>query len=144
MQSASTPYMVLHDPQATHWRRVRAMVYVSSAFLVVAGLLYAVYFAMRADWWVAPAELALVAIGCGGILLARSGRHRLAAYAIFGCLYLLFLAMAVLMDLPSPGLPRSVHHFYIPLAVAAYLFAKSEPAWIRYGFPLLGLATLVA
>jgi class 3 adenylate cyclase len=135
--------MVLHDPQATHVRRVRVMVQTSGIILMVLGLAYGLFFAFLREWAVVSGDVLLVLIGFSGIRLMRRGRQREATFLIVGGLYLVLLVIAVVMDLPRGGIPRASHHFLIPLAVASYLFSRHEAAWIRFGIPLACLATLV-
>ena len=143
METAASSYLSLHDPQITHLRRVRAMVTMAAGILMVLGLAYGIYFALRQDWLVVTGNFGLVAIGLIGIALQRMGHSRAAVLVIIVSLFLVFAAMAAFLDLPSMQIPRSIHHFFIVLGVAAYLVAKDEPAWIRLGLPLACLFSFV-
>lgn len=142
-ETAALAYMSLHDPQVTHLRRVRAMVTVAGGFLIVLGVAYGTFFALRQDWLVAMGELALVAIGGAAIYLLRKERLREAAMVTILSLLVVFGMMATFLDLPNERVPRSVHHFFVVLGVAAYLVAKQEPAWLRFGLPALCLLAFV-
>jgi class 3 adenylate cyclase len=141
--AAATGYMVLQDLRATHTRRVRMMVLVSCLLLVLLGLGWTGFFVLRAQWPVAAAEFSLVLVGGAGALLTRRGKLRAATVLLSVSLFIVFVAMAALLDLPSAQVPRATHHFLIPLAVASYLMLKGESAWLQHGIPLACLAAVV-
>jgi EAL domain-containing protein (putative c-di-GMP-specific phosphodiesterase class I) len=51
--------------------------------------------------------------------------------------------MAVLLDLPTPQAPRSVHNYLLLLAVASLLFLRDETATLRFGSTGLCLIAFV-
>ncbi len=137
----SEAYMVLRDAHTTHTRRVRIMLLTFSAVLVVFGSAYAVFFALRADWFVTTGECVLVGVGLAVAWMTSRKRIRAATVVINLSLFAVFVTMALFMDVPSASVPRSVHYFLVPLAIAAFLMLKGENTWLHQGIPVLCLGT---
>ena len=133
--------MVLRDAHTTHNRRVRIMLLMFSALLMVFGSAYALFFALRADWFVTAGECVLVGVGFAVTWMTARKRIRAATVVINLSLFAVFVTMALVMDVPSADVPRSVHHFLVPLAIAAFLMLKGENPWLHQGIPLLCLGT---
>ncbi len=140
MSSEKINYLVFQDLKTTHVRRVKVMVLAVGFFLLFLGLAYAAFFLARADWLIASAELALSAVGIYSLWLLRANKLRFATLVLVFTLFMLFALMALFMDVPSPAVPRSVHHGFIPLALASYLMLTDERALIRHGLPLACLS----
>jgi adenylate cyclase len=141
--SVSADYMVLRDLGATYARRVRIMVLAASALMILLGFGWAVFFALRGDWTIVAADCLLVLSGVVAIRLTARNRQRAAMVLLSVVLFVLVVGMACFLDVPSVQVPRSIHQFLIPLAVATYLMLKDERAWVRHGLPLVCLAAAV-
>ncbi len=139
---AAAGYMVAHDLQATHARRVRVMMLMASLLLLVLGLGWTVFFAVRGAWLVAACEASLMVLGATCWWLMQRQRVTLAVVLISLGLMAVFVGMAIFLDVPSAQVPRASHHFLIPLAVASYLLLKDEGTWLRHAIPLACLAAL--
>ncbi|MBT9507675.1 adenylate/guanylate cyclase domain-containing protein [Rhodoferax sp.] len=143
IDDAAAAYMVLHDLRTTHTRRVRVMVIASSALLILIGLGYGVFFAFQSEWLIAAAEGILMLAGIVATLLVSRQHLRAASIWLASILFVVIVSMASFMDLPSADIPRSAHHFLIPLAVATYLMLKNENNWLKHGFPVACLIVTV-
>lgn len=143
IDDAAATYMVLHDLRTTHTRRVRVMIIASSALLILIGLGYGIFFAFQSEWLIAAAEGVLMLAGIVAILLVSSQHLRAASIWLASILFFVIVSMASFMDLPSADIPRSAHHFLIPLAVAIYLMLKNENNWLKHGFPVACLIATV-
>jgi EAL domain-containing protein (putative c-di-GMP-specific phosphodiesterase class I) len=127
------------ESNATHRRRVRLMLLFGSAGLVLLGAAWAVVFGARNDWLTMTLDTALVATGFGGMVLTRMRRTRAAALLLLGALFAVLWAISALLDVPSPNAPRSMHHFYLALAVSSFLLFRDDRLLLRHGIPLLCL-----
>ena len=125
--SSATPgYLMLRDLHATHLRRARVMAMVTSIAIVLVDSYWAIYFGLRGQWLIFCAPFVMVVIGVAVWVLALRGRMNIAIGLLSVSLFGVILGMALVLDLPSAQIPRSVHHFLIPLAVGAYLMMKEE------------------
>lgn len=141
----ATPPIVIGIRNAgdSHSRRVRVVVILGSLASIVFGIPWAVFFALRGDWLVVIADCAVILAGVIAIRMARRHRLRGAAILLVASLFGRLSWMALFLDVPSAQFPRSIHHFLIPLAVAAYLMLKHENAWLRHGLAWGCLAGVV-
>lgn len=133
----------LQNTGASHTRRVRVVVVLGSLASILFGVPWVAFFALGGDWPVAFSDCAVILAGVIAIRMTRRDRLRGAAILLVVSLFLRLFGIAIFFDVPSAQIPRSMHHFLIPLAVAAYLMLKHENAWLRHGLAWGSLATVV-
>ena len=127
----------------SHTRRVRLVVVLTSYASIVFGVPWMAFFALDGHTMIALADGVVVLAGVMAVGMARRNRLRTASILLVGSLYLRLVGMALFFDVPSNQVPRSIHHFFIPLAVAVYLMLKHDNAWLRRGMAWACLATVV-
>lgn len=116
-----------------HRRRVRLMLWIGSALLVVLGLGWAIYFSMLGAWPVVVMDLAMLGVGVAIAVLTQLKRTRIAFFLLVGAMFVVICAVSLLLDVPSEHAPRSTHHFLLVLAVASLLFLRDDRAALRFG-----------
>ena len=127
----------------SHTRRVRLVVILICYASIVFGIPWMAFFAFDGLILIAMADGVVVAAGVMAVSLARRNKLRTASILLVVSLYLRLAGMAVFFDVPTSQVPRSIHHFFIPLAMAAYLLLKHENAWLRRGLAWTCLAAVV-
>ena len=127
----------------SHTRRVRLVVILTRYASIGFGVPWMVFFALSGHTMIAVADGVVVLAGMMAVRMARRNQLRTASILLVGSLYLRLVGMAVFFDVPSAQVPRSIHHFFIPLAVAIYLMLKHDNAWLRRGMAWACLATVV-
>jgi class 3 adenylate cyclase len=142
MPYQNATYMVLRDLRATHVRRARVMVMVSSAFLILLGGAYAGYFFARGEPLAAAVQLSMLVIGAWAILVTLKDNLRFAIFLLLSSLFLVFVGIALFVDVPSAQVPRSAHHGLLPLGVAGYLLLRTESIVWRHGYPVACMLAL--
>jgi class 3 adenylate cyclase len=135
-------YMVLRDLDATHDRRVRLLITVTSAALTFFGLAVFLMFLVNGLWISAAFESPAWMVGMAGGYLCWRGRMRMAAILMIFSLFAIFCAITLLGDIPTANVPRTTHLCLIPLAFGSYIGLKRESAWLRNGFLLLCLGAV--
>ena len=126
----------------SHTRRVRLVVVLTSYASIVFGVPWMAFFALDGHTMIAVADGVVVLAGVMAVGMARRNQLRTAAILLVGSLYLRLVGMALFFDVPSDLVPRSIHHFFIPLAVATYLMLKHDNAWLRRGLSWACLGTV--
>ncbi len=134
---SGAPYRA--DTGATHRRRIKRMLLSGSVGLMLLGAVWAVVFGARSDWLTMALDAALVLTGLAGLHLTRMRRTREAAFLLLGSLFVVLGAISALLDVPTPAAPRSMHHFYLVLAVASFLLFRDDRPLLRHGFPVVFL-----
>ncbi len=133
----------LDNLNSSHTRRVRVMVYVISVIAVLITTGWALFFALRGDFLVAVADGAMLAVGVAAIYFTLHQRLRTAVLILLSGLLIRLAGFALFLDLPSADILRSIHHFMIPIGVAAYLMLRGESGWLQHGIALISLACVV-
>ena len=115
-----------------HRRRVRMMLRVGSALLVVLGVGWGLFFIQKGAWAIVVADAVMLWVGITIAVLTYRKRTRIAFFLLVGSMFVLICAMSLLLDIPTAQVPRSTHHFLLVLAVASLLFLRDDRALLRY------------
>lgn len=85
----------------------------------------------------------LTLAGVAALRMVQRNRLRGAAIVLVASLLIRLFFMTATLDIPTPGIPRSLHHFLVPVGLAAYLMLKHEAPWLRDGLAWGCLAAVV-
>jgi EAL domain-containing protein (putative c-di-GMP-specific phosphodiesterase class I) len=119
--------------QLLHQRRMRLMLWIGAGMLITLGITWTIFFGLRGLWAYASVDIAMVIIGYTVAVLTYRGRSRTAFFLLLPTALVLICGMAILLDLPTPQAPRSVHSYLLLLAVASLLFLRDENLFLRFG-----------
>jgi EAL domain-containing protein (putative c-di-GMP-specific phosphodiesterase class I) len=128
-------------PLARHRRRVHRLLWISCGAIAGTALWWASVFGWQGNRPMAALNLLTLALAGAMAWLLRAGRHRAAARLVIGVLYVMLCVNAVFSDVPTPEVPRSIHHFLLLLGVMSALLTREEPVWLRHGIPITCLLT---
>ncbi len=124
-------------------RRQQRMLWASALGLGLSLLPWFLFFSWRADWGAAG----LYAIGLGLValqaLLIRQGRALAASLVLSVTGWLAISLVALWIDQPSAGSPRSVLLFCLPLFLVQRFLLQEQPRWLRDGVQGVSLGLLV-
>jgi EAL domain-containing protein (putative c-di-GMP-specific phosphodiesterase class I) len=129
---------------AKHQRRVELMLLLGSTIMITAALCWAVFFALRGQWLIVPLEVVVSGAGVAGIVLTRRKRLLAASLVILLPLFVVLCGIGLLLDIPTPNVPRASHHLLLAVGACAYLLLRGTRGWLRHGVPLLFFAAYVA
>lgn len=130
----------LSAEEALHRRRLRRMLLVGGSVKVAAALWWGSYFAWQGDWPLVASDVLIFSSGAAVVALALRGRLRAASLLILPVLLAVLTLQSLLLDVPTPAAPRSVHLYLLPLAVFALVAFRHDKPWLARGAPLLCLA----
>ena len=136
-------FMALQDAPAIHARRSRLLLLIGSWGLIVAGLIWGIYFASQAKWSVVGMDIGLFGVGIMSLRMIHAGQLVQSTLLMNATLFLVLVFMSLFLDLPNGIAPRTVQFYLIPLAVATYLLLKGKRPLLRHGPPALCLLTVV-
>jgi len=129
---------------AKHQRRVELMLMLGSTMMITAACGWAVFFALRGQWLIVPMEVAVSAAGVAGIVLTRRKKHLAAALTLLIPLFVVLCAIGLVLDIPTPNVPRASHHLMLAVGACAYLLLRGNRWWLRHGVPLAYFAAYFA
>jgi EAL domain-containing protein (putative c-di-GMP-specific phosphodiesterase class I) len=114
-----------------------------SATVATLGLAWGLYFGLHGNWLTLGLDVCAVALSALDIWLVRQGRLRQASHLFIAVIWALLVVTALMIDIPTPQVPRTMHLFLLPLAACACLLVRDERPLLRHGIPAICLATFV-
>ncbi|MEO5669799.1 MAG: hypothetical protein ABIR26_03820, partial [Ramlibacter sp.] len=141
-EDATSDYMALRDLQTTQARRGRVLVVVSSIVIALIFLYWGVFFAFHGEWIIFAVDFVMIWVCAFAGVLAMRGGLRVATAILAAGVVLVVLCIALFLDLPTQAVPRSAHHYLIPVAVASYLILRGSD-WLAHGIAFFCLAAVV-
>ena len=133
----------LDSGSALHQRRVRRMLLVSSAIILLVSLGWGFFFGWRGDWLIVASDVFLCLLAIHGGRLAQQGQLRRAALTLLPGLLLVVLGNALYLDLPTAAAPRTTHLYLLPMAIFSIVVFRHDDPRLRQGLPLLFLTLFV-
>lgn len=127
-----------------HARRVFLMLRIASGVLMAMGLVWAVTFSLRGDWFIVGMDIVMLIVGALVWVMAGRNRVRGAFYMMFATIFVVVTTISLLQDVPNLAAPRTTHHFLLVLAVSVLLFLRDESPWLRHGMALLCMVVYIA
>jgi EAL domain-containing protein (putative c-di-GMP-specific phosphodiesterase class I) len=118
---------------ARHLRRVESMLTRGSYMIFAQAGGWAIFAALYAQWLVASMSAAGVLSACATLYLLKQGKIAQASAVLLTSLLIITSLICLCLDVPSPAVPRSTHHFMLALGASAYLLLRGSPDWIRQG-----------
>jgi EAL domain-containing protein (putative c-di-GMP-specific phosphodiesterase class I) len=131
------------DIGARHRRRVRATLWFGAVFLSLQGIGWATFFVIRGVWPLVLIDLAVLLVGLGIGVLTHRRRTRFAFYLFLFGGYSVVCWSSLINDIPSAQVPRATHLYLLVLGLAANLFLRDDPPWLRRSAVGTFLATFV-
>jgi len=121
-------------------RRRSRMLRLWSLMLLATTVPRAVYLLRKDAVLLAMLECSLTVSSLAMLVLVRLQLLRAASFVFATSAVLGVAGVALLVDIPSPGFPRTVHLFLIPTCIANIFLLQNEPPPIRVGLSALILA----
>ena len=107
------------------------MLWFGACMLTGMGSGWSLFFANLGAWPLAVMEVGMTLTGLCVAGLTYYKRTRLAFYLLIFGAYVFVTGIAWVMDIPSLEAPRTTHLFLLVLGLAAQLFLRDEPAYLR-------------
>jgi EAL domain-containing protein (putative c-di-GMP-specific phosphodiesterase class I) len=126
---------------AMHQRRVLRVLLLGSTTIGIAALCWSAYFGLRGDLFMVAVYAAAFALTVATVVLARRGRTRIASRLLIAGMFVLLCFGALVLDAPTPESKRSIHQLLLTVGIMACLLMREERPWLRYGVPVVCLAT---
>jgi diguanylate cyclase len=132
----NAPFQYTQDP---HQLRVKLLLAIGAWSSIILGSIWSVYYLWQAKWILMASNLSLVILSLYAVALINAGRERLAAICMAHGL-LIIIAVICVLDVPIPGVARSVHMYFLPVAAGASLVFRKENLYLRVILPFIMLA----
>ena len=121
-------------------RRRSRMLQFWSLMVLATTVPWAVYSFRRGAAFLALVECCLALSALITLMLVRAQRLRTASFLFAASAVLGVAGVALIVDIPSPGYPRTVHLYLIPTCIASIFLLQNEKFAVRIGLSVLILA----
>lgn len=108
-----------------------------SAVILLTAIPWAPYLLRKNELWPALLELWLIASALSILLLLHLRLLRVASLLLIFTGVLSVCGLALMVDVPSAAVPRTIHLFFIPICIANLFLFQKERRSIRYGSSVL-------
>lgn len=125
--------------EGRHSRRVKNLVLYGGLIVVIVSAVWVVAALLFLPLHALATSLMAFAVGGGMLVLARTNRIRAAALVMSHGLFLVVF-VAALLEAPGPGVPCSMHFYFLPVLAATYLVFRRGGFYLKVVLPSIGLA----
>jgi EAL domain-containing protein (putative c-di-GMP-specific phosphodiesterase class I) len=129
-----------NSENSTHLRRTRRALQICGSGMAVAGAFWAISFAFREQWLTAAVYGQAALVGAVAIVLTRREYLRKAALAMVFSMFFGVCWVCATVDIPTAGVPRTSHIFFLVMGLATFLIFKGEAWWLHHGISLVSFA----
>ncbi|UII63846.1 EAL domain-containing protein [Xanthomonas translucens pv. translucens] len=129
-------------PDQAQWPRVQRLLRFGGIACMAHGLAWAAYYITHGMSALALVLFSIMLMGTACVYMSRK-LDRVSLVAI-AHLLLVMTVFASLADTPTAAAARSTHLFLLPIGAAAFFLFRSEGVYLRWTFPALCFALLIA
>jgi diguanylate cyclase len=122
--------------QDPHTLRVRLLLAIGAWASLILGTAWGLYYLSQAKWILMACNMSLVLLSLYAVAMINAGRERFAAICMAHGLAAI-ISLICAFDVPIPGVVRSVHMYFLPVAAGASLVFRKENIYLRIILPLL-------
>jgi len=139
--TGSTSQAVSTALGAMHQRRVRRLLLVASTMVGVTSFGWGLIFASRGHLFTAVFDAFTCLVCLLTAAMTQRGQLRPASALLIATIYVRLCVNTVLLDIPTPAVPRSLTLFFLVLGAASCILLREERPTVRHGVPLLCMLT---
>ena len=127
-----------------HKNKVTYLLNVATIVITVVAISWAIFFISIQDWLSLAMESTLIVLGYMGYRSNKRNNIKIIAHVYFPLLFLMICIVCVFFDVPNLVVPRSNHHYFLPMALYAYVLYQDEHPYLKIGAPtVISLAFLL-
>ncbi len=110
---------------------------VASIVITIVAISWAVFFIKIQDWLSAIIESTLIFLGFMGYWHTKHNNTKIIAHVYFPLLFIVMCIVCIFFDVPNAEVQRSNHHYFLPMALYAYVLYQDEHPYLKVGAPIL-------
>jgi EAL domain-containing protein (putative c-di-GMP-specific phosphodiesterase class I) len=114
-----------------HSRRVHLLLKLSGVLTFLLCLGWSVFYVFHGQWLMLPVPVIMGLAGGACWSLAGRGNFEVAGALLLLTMFVLICIVCLVVDVPSPNVPRSTHHFLLSMAAGAALVLRGGRPWLR-------------
>lgn len=126
-----------------HMRRVNLLLKLSGSLTIGLCVGWLIYYAVHGMWALMPVPAVMVLAGATCYALVGRDKAYAAGTVLLLTMYLMICVVCLVIDVPSAKVPRTAHHFLLPMAAGAAMVLRGGKPWVRHAIVMLFLSTFV-
>lgn len=128
---------IKHTPIDKHQDKLTYLLTIASIVIAAVAIGWTVFFIIIQDWLSVLAESIFVMLGYHGYTHTKHNRTKTIAYVYFPLLFLVMCFVCLFFDIPNAVVPRSNHHYFLPMALYAYVLYQDEHPYLKVAAPIV-------
>ncbi len=120
-----------------HHNKLAYLLKIASIVITVISLLWTVFYFSIQNWLGVIMEAALTMLGFMGYWHTKRNNTKIIAYVYFPLMFVMVCAVCLSLDVPTAAVARSDHHYFLPMALYAYVMYQDDHAYLKIGAPAL-------
>jgi EAL domain-containing protein (putative c-di-GMP-specific phosphodiesterase class I) len=132
------------NPLIKHQDKLTYLLIIASIVITVVAIAWTIFFISIRDWLSVGVESILIALGYIGYSSAKRNNTKVIAHILFPLLFIVMCIVCIFFDVPNTAVPRSNHHYFLPMVLYAYVLYQDEHPYLKIAVPaLISLAFLM-
>ena len=124
-----------HNLIEQHNNKLVYILKIASIVITVISLLWTVFYFSIQNWLGVIMEAALTVLGFMGYLQTKRNNTKIIVYVYFPLLFIMICIVCLFLDVPTAVVARSDHHYFLPMAMYAYVMYQDDHAYLKFGAP---------
>ena len=120
-----------------HRNKLTFLLKVASIVLIVTAAVWAIFFVAIQDLLGVFTEIVLVLLGCLAYTQTKRLNTKIIAFVYLPVLFIVMCFICVCFDVPTAVTSRSNNHYFLPMALYAYVLYQDENPYLRISIPLI-------
>ena len=118
-----------------HSQRIQITLTLAAYSLIILGVVWSFFYISQQLYLVGAFMTLLTFVGLLIMWLVNKGKSTQASYLLIVSMFIFIHGMSLFMDIPTTGIPRALHQYFLALAAFSVLFFYSQPKWLKFGVP---------
>ena len=120
-----------------HKDKLGYLLKVASVVLIMTAAVWAIFFVAIKDPLGVLTETVLVVLGCMAYAQTKRNNTKIIAFIYLPILFVVMCFICVCFDVPNSAAPRSNNHYFLPMALYAYVLYQDENPYLRITVPVV-------
>jgi EAL domain-containing protein (putative c-di-GMP-specific phosphodiesterase class I) len=120
-----------------HKNKLTFLLKVASIVVALTATMWAIFFVTIQDWLAAFTEFILIVLGCLGYTQTKHNNTKIIAYVYLPILFVVMCFICVFYDTPNAIVSRSNNHYFLPMALYAYVLYQDENPYLKITVPVV-------
>ncbi len=114
-----------------HKDKLAYLLKVASIVIIVTSVSWTIFFIIIQDWLSVVTKALFIVLGYMGYIQNKRNNTKIIGFVYFPLLFVMLFLLCIFLDVPNTTVPRSSHHYFLPMALYAYVIYQDEKPYLR-------------